>query len=396
MTSPRSCPRPRRHEVVWATRPRPRSHCAPRSDGRPFDCILLDGDSARPSSYASSSRKAAASALIVTAAGPDVAAIAARAGATDWVPRPFTAAELAFHVGRSAPHATLRQTPAAQERRPDRRGRWIKELYERIAMVAATDVTVAIFGESGTGKELVARAIHNASPRARRAVRRRQLRRDPRDAARERAVRSRARRVHRRDARPRRPVRSGADGGTLFLDEIGELPLALQAKLLRVLQEQRVPPRRRRRADRRVDVRVVAATNRDLEQLVATRRVPRGPLLPPQRVPAAPAAAARAPRRHPAARAPLRRTSTARGSASRSTASRRRALARLAAYDWPGNVRELENKVHQAMVIAAGRRSSRTTSRSADGDDHALPRRRDPAVSRPEAGDDRCASSAPT
>ena len=91
-----------------------------------------------------------------------------------------------------------------------------------------------------------------------------------------------------------------ADGGTLFLDEIGDLPLEMQAKLLRVLQEGEFE-RVGRRGRRRVDVRVIAATHRDLEADVAERTVPRRPVLPPQRVPDPPAAAARARRGHPVA-----------------------------------------------------------------------------------------------
>ena len=146
----------------------------------------------------------------------------------------------------------------------------LRHIMERVAMVAATNTTVLITGETGTGKELVARAIHEASPRARAAAREGQLRRDLRRAW-SRASCSATRRA-------RSPARVGrrkgrfelADGGTLFLDEIGELPLEIQVKLLRVLQEREFE-RVGGTETVRVDVRVIAATNRDLPSMVVAR-----------------------------------------------------------------------------------------------------------------------------
>ena len=127
--------------------------------------------------------------------------------------------------------------------------------------------TVLLTGETGTGKELVARALHERSPRATGRSSRSTAARSRR-AGGERAVRPREGRVHRRAAAADGRFEL-ADGGTLFLDEVGELPLEMQVKLLRVLQEQefeRVGGTRRMQ----VDVRLVAATNRDLEQEVAS------------------------------------------------------------------------------------------------------------------------------
>src|SRR5205823_7250890 len=145
-------------------------------------------------------------------------------------------------------------------------GTWIKELYDRIAMVAATDVTVAIFGESGTGKELVARTIHSSSPRldapfvvVNCAAIPEQLLEDE--------LFGHVRGAFTDATRDREGLLAAADTGTLFLDEIGELPLALQAKLLRVLQshEFRMIDDGK---DRSVDFRVIITTIHDLAALV--------------------------------------------------------------------------------------------------------------------------------
>ena len=184
-----------------------------------------------------------------------------------------------------------------------------------------------------------------------------QLRRHPRHAARERAVRLQARRLHRRA----RPIAQGlfveADGGTIFLDEIAELSPALQAKLLRVLQEREIRPLGAARSEK-IDVRVIAATNRDLEARLRNGEFPRGSLLPAERHPDPPAAAARSRRGHPAAgRAlpgPRRRPRRAR----RSAAFTKRPTRRCSRYGWPGNVRELENVVERAVALAEARSST--------------------------------------
>ena len=140
-----------------------------------------------------------------------------------------------------------------------------------------------ISGESGTGKELIARAIHEAQRRRDRPLIRVNCAAIPRElfeseffghvsGAFTGAMRDRIGRFEL------------ADGGTLFLDQVGEIPLELQGKLLRVLQEgnfERVGEER----TRAIDVRLIAATNRDLEQEVQARPVSRGPLFPAQRVP---------------------------------------------------------------------------------------------------------------
>jgi len=342
-------------EVAWATR----DHAGAQlrggiTAGTPYDVVLLDAD---PPPTAASIRELVTVGggvrVVLMAAGPDGAGFAARSGAADVVVRPFNAAELAFRVGRAA----LPVEGRADKRRPRKSdvligtGSWIKELYDRIAMVAATDVTVAIFGESGTGKELVARTIHNTS-----------LRHDAPfvvvncaaipEALMEDELFGHVRGAFTDATRDREGLLNAAHTGTLFLDEIGELPLPLQAKLLRVLQSQEF-----RRIgddqDRRVDVRIITATNRDLDQLVA-RGAFRQDLyyrinVFPMHMPSL--------RERPDDIALLVHhfIQKYRGRLGKPIDGiSPAALARFASYEFPGNVRELENKVHQAMVVSAG------------------------------------------
>src|SRR5262249_25210465 len=141
---------------------------------------------------------------------------------------------------------------------------WTKELYERISMVAPTDITVFIAGESGTGKELGARTIHNLSARNQRPLVVVNCGRSP-ESLLEDELFGHVRGAFTDATKDREGLFAAADGGSIFLDEIGELPAALQVKLLRVLQSQEF---RRIGDDRdtRIDVRVITATNRDLEQ----------------------------------------------------------------------------------------------------------------------------------
>jgi two-component system NtrC family response regulator len=228
----------------------------------------------------------------------------------------------------------------------------MQNVFDLVRKVSATDVSVMIQGESGTGKELIARAIHRSS--------------------------------HRKDA-PFVPINCGAipenlleselfgyekgaftgadaqkrgrieyaDGGTLFLDEIGELPLSLQVKLLRFLQEHKVE-RVGGRETIPVDVRVIAATNKDLKEEIGENRF-REDLyyrlgvvtitMPPLRDRAGDTVLL--------AKAFLQTFSVNYRKAVKGF--RADALDAIASYDWPGNVRELENRVKRAVVMCEGK-----------------------------------------
>ena len=140
----------------------------------------------------------------------------------------------------------------------------MKELFELVESVAASDANILIQGENGTGKELIANAIHYNSNRVEGSVHQDQLRGDPEGSDRERAVRLQEGGVHRRQRWTRIGLFEMAEGGSLLLDEIGEMPPYLQTKLLRVLQEREYRPIG---SDRlvHVDFRLICATNIDLE-----------------------------------------------------------------------------------------------------------------------------------
>jgi Nif-specific regulatory protein len=230
------------------------------------------------------------------------------------------------------------------------RSRPMRALFERIGRAARTDTTVLIRGESGTGKELVARAVHRNSARAARpfvAIN---------CAALTETLLESELFGHEKGAFTgaiglKKGKLEVADGGTLFLDEIGELPAGLQAKLLRALQErefERVGGTR----PVRVDFRLIAATNRDLDAAVKAGTFRQDLFyrlnvvtlaLPPlrDRREDLPALAEYFVRKH----APRcgRRVQGLRPDAQR----------RLARHDWPGNVRELENVIEQALALGA-------------------------------------------
>lgn len=243
------------------------------------DFKLPDGDGLQLLQHLRS-EAAEAGFVLATAYGSIEHAVAAvRAGADDYLTKPFEREALLLTVQRtlrsralSAENRRLSEQLGERERLVDLVGRApaMQQLYRRIEKVAATEATVLIGGESGTGKELVARALHKLSRRAGAefiavncaAIPEGLMEAEFFGAERGAYTGAHAVRIGRFEA---------ASGGTLFLDEIGELPLAIQPKLLRALQEG-VVTRVGGQREIRTDVRVVAATHRGLLAEVAAGR----------------------------------------------------------------------------------------------------------------------------
>ena len=216
--------------------------------------------------------------LMITAYGTQrIAVEAMKAGAEDYLPKPFDNDELRMKVRKvmetqllKRAHSQLLEQVRLETGVFEKmigKSRAMMRVFETIDKVAPTDVTVLIRGESGTGKELVARAIHFRSPRARKpfiAVNCAAFSRELVESelfGHEKGAFTGA--VARREGKF-----EAADGGTLFLDEIGDMALETQAKLLRVLQEKQFE-RIGGNQPFNVDVRIIAATNQDLEAMIA-------------------------------------------------------------------------------------------------------------------------------
>jgi transcriptional regulator with GAF, ATPase, and Fis domain len=217
----------------------------------------------------------------------------------------------------------------------------MRALFERIARAAKTESTVLVTGETGTGKELVARALHDASPRKNRPFVVVDSGAIP-EALFESELFGHVRGAFTGADRQRDGAVQSAEGGTLFLDEVGELPLALQPKLLRVL-ESRMSRRVGETTQHPVDVRVVAATHRDLARMVAVGAFRedlwfRLAVLPIE-VP---------PLRDRKEDIPLLATHLAKGHELEASV-----LAEMTTRAWLGNVRELRNFVERAVTFGA-------------------------------------------
>jgi formate hydrogenlyase transcriptional activator len=224
-------------------------------------------------------------------------------------------------------------------------------VLEDVRTVAAADCSVLIRGETGTGKELIARAIHDASPRRQRRFVAINCAAIPATLL-ESELFGYERGAFTGAVTPRMGHFQAADRGTLFLDEIGELPLELQPKLLRAIQEQEFE-RLGSSQTTRVDVRIVAATNQNLEQMVSERRF-RMDLyyrlnVFPIELP---------PLRERADDIPLLVDHFLRTSKCRQAESIERVsddvMAALLRYDWPGNIRELQNFIERSVILTKG------------------------------------------
>jgi DNA-binding NtrC family response regulator len=219
--------------------------------------------------------------LMITAVGTQrIAVEAMKAGAEDYLPKPFDNDELRIKVRKvmekqllKRAHQQLLDQVRLETGRFEEmvgRSRAMMRVFETIEKVAPTDVTVLIRGESGTGKELVARAIHFRSPRARGAFVAVNCAAFSRELV-ESELFGHEKGAFTGAVARREGKFEGADGGTLFLDEIGDMGLETQAKLLRVLQEKQFERIGGNQA-LKVDVRIIAATNQDLEAMVKSGR----------------------------------------------------------------------------------------------------------------------------
>jgi two-component system response regulator AtoC len=300
-----------------------------------------------------------ATVIVMSAYGNvDLAIEAMKAGAYDYVSKPFKPDEIVLVLRKAEERETLRRENRALREQIQKENQFesilakskeMLDIFRTISKIADFKTTVLITGESGTGKELVARAIHTRSTRKGAPFVAINCGAIPENLLESELF------GHRRGAftdatSDRRGLFEEATGGTLFLDEIGELPLNLQVKLLRVVQEERI----RRLGDTRdieIDVRLIAATHRDLAADVKAGRFREDLFyrinvllihIPPLRN-----------RREDVSLLIdhfIARNNVRLGTRIRGVSTEARKL--LLEYAWPGNVRELENTIERAMVLA--------------------------------------------
>jgi len=295
--------------------------------------------------------------IVLTAFGATETAVEAmKLGAFDYLTKPVNREELKLKVaqvlqvqGLSEENRLLKQelSDKADFRNLVGISKAMESVFAVVRKVADTEATVLITGESGTGKELVARAIHAGSSRRNAPFVAVNCAAIPRDLL-ESELFGHVKGAFTGAIRDKAGKFQQAEGGTIFLDEVGDLPIDLQPKLLRVLQERVVEPVGGR-GEEKLDVRVLAATNTELEQAISQGRFREDlfyrlsviPLeLPPLR-------------QRPEDIELLVRYFTAKYGGEGVTFSRE-ALEVLQRYSWPGNVRELENTVERLLIMRNG------------------------------------------
>ncbi len=300
-----------------------------------------------------------ATVIVMSAYGNvDLAIEAMKAGAYDYVSKPFKPDEIVLALRKAEERETLRRENRALREQIQKdnqfesilaKSREMLDIFRTISKIADFKTTVLLTGESGTGKELVARAIHTRSSRGEAPFVAINCGAIPENLL-ESELFGHKRGAFTDASSDRRGLFEEANGGTLFLDEIGELPLNLQVKLLRVVQEDSI----RRLGDSKdieVDVRIIAATHRDLAADVKAGRFREDLFyrinvllihIPPLRN-----------RREDVNLLIdhfILRNNARLGTRSRGVSTEARKL--LLEYAWPGNVRELENTIERAMVLA--------------------------------------------
>ncbi len=300
--------------------------------------------------------------IMITAYGTvDTAVTAMKKGASDYIMKPFSADELEVVVEKALEAHRLREEnvrlkelvrcQAEVDEEFIGESAPIKALKRELEKIARSDATVLVMGETGTGKELIARRIHALSQRAEGPYVRVNCAAIP-DTLVEAELFGHEKGAFTGAVYTRKGKFELAHGGTILLDEIGEMPLHLQAKLLRVLQEGEVD-RIGGSSPVKVDVRVVATTNRDLAQEVKEGRFREDLFFRLNVVPIyVPPLRERKEDIPLLAEAFLRRYSRKMGKEIKGITDS--AMKVLLDYDWPGNVRELENCIHRAVVLCEG------------------------------------------
>ena len=289
----------------------------------------------------------------------DSAVAATRMGAVDYVTKPFHVEDLKTRLMRVARDVDLHQeNQLLREQLRTRPGfggligvsQRMQRVYKMIEKVSKHEYPVLILGESGTGKELVARSIHFSGARKTRPF-------APVDCSAlapsliESELFGHVKGAFTGAVQARQGLLEVAQSGTLFLDEIGDMPVDLQAKLLRALQEREVKPVGSTER-RHIDVRIIAATNRDLEAAIRSGSFRQDLYFRLNvvqiKLPAL---------RERKSDIPLLVTSFLEKFANPRGESRNiseEAMRQLVAYDWPGNVRELENAIERAVALGSG------------------------------------------